>query len=132
MKVYIEERIDYTLKRRGDRQYSIVDENGKYVNRGGCWKTKKACMDRLNEMGHEYGGTRTVHQNYSHWAEFTPAKLDGYDGKEVEKVAIDVQIPKEAVGVVYKALLEEAYRSDYMHDQLVQLAETIRKKAKEV
>ena len=74
MKVYIELTIDYTLKRKGDRMFTIVDENKQYVNKGGCWKTKKACMTRLQELGLEYIGTYTVHQHYGHWADFQFAK----------------------------------------------------------
>ena len=80
--VKIEELIDYTMKRKGERIYSLIDENGNSLKGIGCcgWKAKQACMTRLNELGYEYGGMVTKHQHYSHWADFTPAKLDGWNG----------------------------------------------------
>ena len=82
MIVKIEELIDYTLKRKGDRMYSLIDENGAYLKGCGAtgWRTKKACMKRLQELGYEYGGMITKHQCYSHWADFVPAKLEGWQG----------------------------------------------------
>lgn len=79
MKAYIQKTIDYTLKRKGEIAYLVVDENKNFIpTTGGYWKTKKAAMTRLNEKGLEYVGTFTVHQCYSHWQNFTPATLDGW------------------------------------------------------
>ena len=72
MKAYIKETIDYTLKRKGDRIYTMVDENKQDILKGGAWKTRTACMKRLKELGYEYVGKVTVHENYSHWADFEP------------------------------------------------------------
>lgn len=74
MLVKIKETIDYTLKRKGDRIYTISDVNGDMVVNSGSWKTKKACLKRIEELGYEYGGMYTEHQNYSHWADFQPVK----------------------------------------------------------
>lgn len=76
MKVYIEKLFDYTLKRKGEKIYSIVEENGEYVKGIGCcgWKTQKACMNRINELGYQFCGVVVKHQNYSHWADFQFAK----------------------------------------------------------
>lgn len=74
MKVKILETIDYTLKRKGDRFYTIIDGNGRIVDGAGLWKTKAACRRRLEELRLEYTGTVTEHQNYKHWADFQPVK----------------------------------------------------------
>jgi len=74
MKVRIKEVIDYTLKRKGDRVYYLVDEQGAYIGKGGTWRTRTAARISLERNGFEYAGIFTVHQNYSHWAGWTPAK----------------------------------------------------------
>ena len=75
MEVYIKRTIDYTLKRKGEKMYSICDVKTEQIVPNSCfWKTKKACMNRLLELGHEYIGQKTVHQNYAHWADFEFAK----------------------------------------------------------
>lgn len=74
MNAWIKEVIDYTLKRKGDRIYYLVDAAEKPIPMTGCWKTKKAAMDELNRKGFQYNGIITVHQNHSHWAGWQPAK----------------------------------------------------------
>lgn len=74
IKVQIKEVIDYTLKRKGDRMYYLIDDQGKALPRAGIWKTFKACMAELTRKGFEFGGLVTVHQNYSHWADWTLVK----------------------------------------------------------
>ena len=74
MEVKILETIDYTLKRKGDRIYSIVDLNGRRVDRSGFWRTKSACMRRIKELRLEYVGLEVENMNYRHWADFVPVK----------------------------------------------------------
>ena len=79
-KAYVMRTIDYTLKRKGDKQFTIVDENGEHLNFG-AWKTRKACIENgwnVNRWGVEgyelQKDMLTKHQNYSHWADFEFAK----------------------------------------------------------
>lgn len=78
-KAYVLRTIDYTLKRKGDRAFTIVDEDGKYLNFG-MWKNRKACIEAFNEnhwgvQGYELQSEMlTKHQHYSHWEEFEFAK----------------------------------------------------------
>lgn len=79
-KCYVLKIYDYTLKRKGDRCFIIVDENGNYLNFG-SWKTKKACIEHgynknnWNVEGYVLQKEMLVrHQNYSHWANFEFAK----------------------------------------------------------
>lgn len=78
-KAYVKRTIDYTLKRRGDRVFTIVDENGEYLNYG-SWRTRKACEIAFEENPWDVQGYElqkdmiTAHQNYSHWADFQFAK----------------------------------------------------------
>lgn len=74
MEVKILEVIDYTLKRKGDRMYWIVNKEGKIIERSGCWRSKSACRRRIEELNLEYTGIVTENQNYSHWADFVPVK----------------------------------------------------------
>lgn len=69
------EVIDYTLSRKGNRQYIPIYDDGEYVPRGGNWKTMSACKKRIEELGMIYTGTVTVNQNYKHWADFFPVKI---------------------------------------------------------
>lgn len=79
-KAYVLKTIDYTLKRKGDVKFTIVDENGNYLNFG-IWKTKKACIEHgFNENVWKVEGyvlqkeMLVKHQNYSHWSNFEFAK----------------------------------------------------------
>lgn len=74
MKVKILETIDYTLRRKGNRIYTIVDENGRPVRNSGCWKTKAACRKHIDELGYQFTGVVTEHKNYQHWASFVPVQ----------------------------------------------------------
>ena len=74
MYAWIKETIDYTLKRKGDRIYCLVDSDEQNIPMTGAWKTKKAAMDELKRKGFQYAGTITDHQNYRHWAGWQPAK----------------------------------------------------------
>ena len=76
MKVYIQKIIDYTLRRKGEKRFLIVDENGEYVNMtGGYYRSLKAAKNTVTLKGFEFMGVLpTVHQNYEHWADFEFAK----------------------------------------------------------
>lgn len=84
MKVKIREVIDYSFRQNGDRCYYLVDLYDQYVPNGGCWKYRKSCMGRLKELGYEYAGTYTVHQNYSGWQDFQPERKGKRYGKRME------------------------------------------------
>lgn len=66
--VYIHEEIDYTLKYKGYKRYTITDKNGNFLSEGGCWKFMKPCMERLLSLGYKYAGKYTTRHNYEHWA----------------------------------------------------------------
>lgn len=70
----VREIIDYTLSRKGHRQYLVTDEDGEILPESGSWKTLTACKKRIEELGLVYTGTVTVNQNYKHWAGFKPVK----------------------------------------------------------
>lgn len=74
-KAYILKSTDYTLKRKGETRYMVVDENKNYVNMTGGWlKTRKAAMNAIIGKGLEFAGEIREHKNYSHWADFQFAK----------------------------------------------------------
>lgn len=74
IRVRVREIIDYTLSRKGHRQYIVVDEDGEIVPEGGNWKTLTACKKRIEELKMIYTGKETVNQNYKYWAGFVPVK----------------------------------------------------------
>ena len=75
VRVMVREIIDYTLSRKGHRQYLVTDEDGEILPESGSWKTLTACKKRIEELGMIYTGTVTVNQNYKHWADFFPVKI---------------------------------------------------------
>lgn len=78
-RAYVKRTIDYTLKRKGDRIFTVVDENGNFLNYG-VWRTRKACREAF--VRNPWGVTGydlhnemiTEHRNYEHWAGFEFAK----------------------------------------------------------
>lgn len=72
--VIVLEVIDYTLSRKGHRQYIPVGYDQEYVQNGGNWKTLSACKAQIEKLGMIFTGVETVNMNYKHWADFQPVK----------------------------------------------------------
>ncbi len=74
MEVKILQEIDYTLNRKGDRRFIVVDMFGNQIPGTGCWKTLSACKKLLQIKGFVLKEVVTVHKNYEHWKHFKFAK----------------------------------------------------------